>query len=564
MATDLRPAPFVAPRRPVSLWHRIYGLGSIYAKSVRDSRLTFIIVAGILGGMMLIAGAGVGTVYSTPASRADIVRLATEIPPILQGFSGPAINVGTVGGYIAWKYGPYIVFIAAIWSILALSGTLASEARRGSLEFVASAPFGRRRVALEKLAAHVTVLTAAMAVLALAAWLAGTAFGTLPGDPISPSAAIGYALWVGLIALASGSVAWVLAPFIGRAGAAGIAGIVLIAAFLVYGYSSFVPVLGAIANLSWFSWTAGHQPLAGMTDWPSLIPVALVPIVLLALGTEAFTRRDLGASSAIATPGLPRAVLGVRGPVGRSFGERLPTALAWGLGLGIFGFVIAAASGSLADAFKDLSPDTLAIFNNVFPNIDITSAGGFLQVVFIQLGFIVVGFAAATLVGGWASDETSGRLEMLIATPLGRAPWAIRSGIGVYLAIAVMTVVLAIAVGLGAALAGSDALTPAAGAIVLGLYTAALAGIGIAVGGLVRTSIAAEVVAVIVVLTFMIDLLGPALRLPDGIHQLALSAHLGQPMVGVWDGAGIVACVVIAVGGLALGGWGMRRRDLAR
>ena len=564
MATDLRPAPFVAPRRPVSLWHRIYGFGSIYAKSVRDSRLTFIIVAGLLGGMMLVAGAGVGTVYSTPESRADIVRLATEIPPILQGFSGPAINVGTVGGYIAWKYGPYIVFIAAIWSILALSGTLASEARRGSLEFVASAPFGRRRVALEKLAAHVTVLTAAMAVLALAAWLAGTAFGTLPGDAISPSAAIGYALWVGLIALASGSVAWVLAPFIGRAGSAGIAGFVLIAAFLVNGYSSFVPVLGAIANLSWFSWTAGHQPLAGMTDWPSLIPVALVAIVLLALGTEAFSRRDLGASSAIATPGLPRAVLGVRGPVGRSFGERLPTALAWGIGLGVFGFVIAAASGSLADAFKDLSPDTLAIFSNVFPNVDITSAGGFLQVVFIELGFIIVGFAAATLVAGWASDETSGRLEMLIATPLGRARWAIRSGIGVYLAIAVMTVVLGLAVGFGAALAGSDALTPAAGAIVLGLYTAALAGIGFAVGGLIRTSIAAEVVAVIVVLTFLIDLLGPALRLPDGIHQLALSAHLGQPMVGIWDGAGIVACVVIAVGGLALGGWGMRRRDLAR
>ena len=355
-----------------------------------------------------------------------------------------------------------------------------------------------------------------------------------------------------------------LAPFIGRAGSAGIAGFVLIAAFLVNGYSSFVPVLGAIANLSWFSWTAGHQPLASMTDWPSLIPVALVAIVLLALGIEAFSRRDLGASSAIATPGLPRAVLGVRGPVGRSFGERLPTALAWGIGLGVFGFVIAAASGSLADAFKDLSPDTLAIFNNVFPNIDITSAGGFLQVVFIELGFIIVGFAAATLVAGWASDETSGRLEMLIATPLGRARWAIRSGIGVYLAIAIMTVVLGLAVGFGAALAGSDALTPAAGAIVLGLYTAALAGIGFAVGGLIRTSIAAEVVAVIVVLTFLIDLLGPALRLPDGIHQLALSAHLGQPMVGIWDGAGIVACVVIAVGGLALGGWGMRRRDLAR
>lgn len=35
-------------------------------------------------------------------------------------------------------------------------------------------------------------------------------------------------------------------------------------------------------------------------------------------------------------------------------------------------------------------------------------------------------------------------------------------------------------------------------------------------------------------------------------------------MVGVWDPAGIVACVARAVGGLLPGGWGMRRRDVAR
>jgi hypothetical protein len=28
--------------------------------------------------------------------------------------------------------------------------------------------------------------------------------------------------------------------------------------------------------------------------------------------------------------------------------------------------------------------------------------------------------------------------------------------------------------------------------------------------------------------------------------------------------AGIAACVVLAAGGLALGGWGMRRRDIGR
>jgi len=37
--------------------------------------------------------------------------------------------------------------------------------------------------------------------------------------------------------------------------------------------------------------------------------------------------------------------------------------------------------------------------------------------------------------------------------------------------------------------------------------------------------------------------------------QLALAAHLGQPMIGEWDPAGVLACVV-AAGGILLGAWG--------
>jgi putative exporter of polyketide antibiotics len=67
----------------------------------------------------------------------------------------------------------------------------------------------------------------------------------------------------------------------------------------------------------------------------------------------------------------------------------------------------------------------------------------------------------------------------------------------------------------------------------------------------------------VVTATFLLDLLAPPLRLPDWVHQLALTAHMGKPMIGSWDPAGIVACLVIAVGGVALGAWGMTRRDVA-
>ncbi len=222
---------------------------------------------------------------------------------------------------------------------------------------------------------------------------------------------------------------------------------------------------------------------------------------------------------------------------------------------------MAAASRSLADQIAK-SPEIARTFRDIFPSFDLASAGGFLQLL-VQLEFIVAGFAAATLVAGWASDETSGRLEMLLAAPLGRSRWAILSGLGVYAAIAVMTVVMALAVGIGALTAGSDALTPTVGTVALGLYAAAVAGVGLAIGGL-RTSIAAEIAALVVTATYLIDLLAPALRLPDWVHELALTAHLGQPMVGSWDFAGVAACLLLAAGGLALSGLGIRGRDVAR
>jgi putative exporter of polyketide antibiotics len=152
---------------------------------------------------------------------------------------------------------------------------------------------------------------------------------------------------------------------------------------------------------------------------------------------------------------------------------------------------------------------------------------------------------------------------MLLGTPLARSGWVIGGGLGAFAAIVILTAGLALGIGLGAASAGIQTGGAVSGTLVLGLYAAAMVGVGVAVGGLWRTSLAAEITSIVVTATFLIDLLTPALRLPDWVHQLALTAHMGKPMIGIWDPAGIVACVVIAVGGVLLGAWGMRRRDVA-
>ena len=546
----------------ISIWSRVYGFGSIFAKTVRDSRRATIIAAGVLALVFIGVSRAITVEFDTPQSRAELENLVNAVPPILQGMAGKVVNVGTLGGYLQYKYGVFFPLVLSLWSILALSGTLAGETQRGSLEFVAATGKSRRRVALEKLSGHVLMVGLAVLVAFVSIAFAGNTFATLPGDEISVLSAFAYAIWLGLLALIAGAQAFALGPFVGRGAAAGIAGCITFAGFIVNGYQAPVPELAPFANLTWWGWTYDHVALAGQYDWPAVGLVAVVTVVLLAIGIEAFARRDIGVTTALPTPSMPRSLLGLGGPLGRAISVSLSAAMAWGLGVGLFGLALGGAAQGFMDQLQE-SPQFVELLSTIFPNVDYASAGGFLQLLFVEFGVILAGLAAASFVSAWASDETSGRLEMVLATPLSRARWAIAGGIGMLVNVGVFVGLTAAGIGIGVSTTDSDVVTPLVGGLVLGLYAAALTGIGLAVGGNLGTRYAATVTVVFVIVTWFIQLLGPLLGLPELVRHLALTSHYGQPMVGVWDTAGIIASLALAIGGVAIGAWGFARRDLS-
>ena len=151
---------------------------------------------------------------------------------------------------------------------------------------------------------------------------------------------------------------------------------------------------------------------------------------------------------------------------------------------------------------------------------------------------------------------------MVLSVPLSRLRWALSGGAALLIDMALVIVLVGVGIAVGGATTGGDLLTPILGASVLAFYGWALIGIGVAVGGLAGTRFAAGVVALVVFLTWFLQLLGPLLNLPDGLQNLALTKHLGQTMVGVWDWGGVALCVGIGVIGVVLGAWGFTRRDL--
>jgi ABC-2 type transport system permease protein len=558
-ASTHAPRGTAAAYPPIPLRRRLFGLGSIYGKTIRDSRLSFIIAAGLLGGMALLMGAAVPQIFPTPAARKAVDELIAAMPAGMVNLFGKPVGLGTLGGYMTWKYGAMFVMGTALWSIMALSSTLASEARRGSLDMVATTPLGKRRIALEKLAAHLTLLWLTMAILGIACTVGSSIFGEAElGDQIPLLGGLGFGVLIGSIAMFFGGLAFLLAPVLGRAGSAGVAALLMLVLWLANG----VEGLDALAVLSPFRWTSDHIPLVSQYAWLPILATAAIGAVFLAGGVALFVRRDLGVTAGLSLPKLPGLVLGVRNPFARAFGDMLPRALAWGIGLGLMGALLASLVGPMADQIKG-DPAIFATFQKIFPSFDLGATGGWLQL-FAELMFIAVGFAGATFVAKWASDETDDRLEVLLASPMTRSRWVLAGGGAALLATVVITVMFALGIWLGAASGGINAGDSMLGTASLGLFTAAIVGIGFAVGGLWRTSLAPEIAALFVVATYLVNLMAPPLGLPDWFHQLALTTHLGQPMMGQWDIAGVVACLVIAVGGIVLGAWGMSRRDVAR
>ena len=152
----------------------------------------------------------------------------------------------------------------------------------------------------------------------------------------------------------------------------------------------------------------------------------------------------------------------------------------------------------------------------MLPGMDWTTPVGFLELLFVDFGLVLVGLAAATLVWGRMGDESDGRFELLLTTPLTRVRWAVANGIGAWLGVALITAIVAAALVIGVSAAGGEVGTPLVGTPVLALYGAALVGIGIAVGGLIGPTFAAPVVMGFAIATFLVDILGPRCRCRTG------------------------------------------------
>lgn len=504
----------------------------------------------------LMVALSLGTAYSfqglypTAASRASFAATVSGNPTLV-ALVGPPFDLTTIGGLTAWRIGDLGGVVLAILNIIVVIRHTRGEEEAGRLELIGAGAVGR----YAPLAAGLIVAVGADALIGV---LVGAGL-TLLGLPSGSSFVLGLALAaVGAVFAGISAVAAQLTET-ARA-ATGITSIILGGTFLLRAIGDAAG--GQVAFLSWLSpmgWGQQIRPFAGDRLWVFAILVAAA-VLAVVLAAVLVAHRDLGEGMWPSRPGRP-----VAHPALGS-----PFALAWRLQRGVlYGWL--AAFLVLGGVFGALTHDMISLVadNPALSRIigQLGGAGGladsFLASIMGLLGLISAIFTVQAVLR-LRAEETAQRAEPVLATGTGRVPFALShlviAGLGGGLLLAVAGTMAGLAYGLRSGdVAGQ--VPRVLGAAMVQLPAAwVLAGVAMALFGLLPTAVGAGWAGVVV--CFVLAELGPSLRLPQWLMDVSPFTHVPKLPGGTLSTAALGWLVVVGVGLMIAGLAGFRRRDV--
>ncbi|MEZ5988954.1 MAG: ABC transporter permease subunit [Planctomycetota bacterium] len=396
--------------------------------------------------------------------------------------------------------------IMALWCISLGATATAADEEAGRLEVLLGHPLSLRSLLLQRFVAMVVLALPVAAGFGLSLTI-----GTLAFDMgLEARGILGVVLALWLVGLGYGSFAVAAGAIFGSAGTAGFsAALFVLLSFLLVGLGPLLAPIQALSRCLPHHWYLSGETLYRGPGPAQLVQLAFV-VVPLALALALIGRRDLGRPVFSAVKWWRRRGGNARprGPVHARLWLERPADLCWGAAMVLVTIVVVGLWPLLRDDIDVLGGILERVPREVFQAFGVKdpatllTAGGFVAsrvhagICMILLLVYAIGRATRVVAG----DEGAGRLELLLAAPLGRGAWLGRQaralGLEVTVLVALPTLVLLVAdpvlglgIGTGRILAGFVSFT-VFGLAMAGL-TLALAGLGLGSArsrGLVRRS----------------------------------------------------------------------------
>lgn len=501
-------------------------------------------VLSILGVLALSAVA----VASTYTTREQILAYQAVVggSPAAVAMSGPPVALDTMGGILVYETSVTALLGAALMSVFLVVRHTRGDEEEGRSELLRSTVLGRYAHS----AATLAVLLVANVVLGV-----GTTLSVLAGEVPLEGAAV-YGAAVTAFGLVMAAVATVTAQVMTHArGAVGLALAVLGAAFLLRAVGDT-----GDGRLSWLSPMGWSQQVRAFDDdrwWPLGLSLGLA-VLLLGVAVVLMDHRDLGAGLVPPRPGPPDASPWLRGPVSLAVRLQRGTVVGWAAGVFVFGL----AFGSMSEALEELV-DTNPVFAEYFA----AAGGGSLVDSFFATALLVMslatgGFAVSSVLRA-RTEETSWRLEPMLATALSRRRWLLGNLLVTAAGTAVVVAAAGLGVGVGHAVA-SDApgsVLPLVGhALVYVPAALVLAAVAVLLVGAAPRL--APLSWLVVAFCFVVGWLGGLLAPPRWVTGLSPFTHTPAAPAESVTGTPVVVLLALAVALAAAGVLAFERRDI--
>jgi len=528
------------------------GVGELFRLAVRRDRMLLPIWIYVLLIIALSGGYAVKLVYKTAADRASLASTVHHDAALL--FIYGQLHGDSYGAVLSWRYLVYAALAAGLMSIFLVIRHTRADEEAGRLELIGSTAVGRPAALV---AALLLPLVASVVTLVL-----DVAIFALYRLPVAGALAFGLGeVGCGLTFAALAAVAAQVSST--ARGARGIAITALGVVFLLRGVGDS----GASHGLTWLTWLSPLgwaellRPFAGDRWW-----VLAVPAGVTAAGTAAAFalagRRDAGAGLVAPRPGPGNAVRLLAGPLGLAWRLERGSLAGWSAGFLVAGLAIGVVGNGISQLLGAGGSEVERVLARIAGQTALTNA--YLGACMSLLGLVAAAYATAAVLR-LRTAETDGLGEPVLASPVSRYRWGGSQLLMMAAGTAVILVVGGIGMGLGLGLASSGVGTWVGRLVEAGLVqlpaALCLAGVAVLAIGLVpgwSIGVGWGAVAVCV----LIELIGPAIRLNQGVLDISPFTHVPKLPGGAVSATPLVWLCAAALAMAAVGLAGLRRRDI--
>ncbi len=393
------------------------GTGRLLRLQLRLDRVKLPLWIALTVGLIYVTIEQLRTAYDS--AEQVLLYASTTAPSVVTRLLGGALTGPSIGEITITESFLLVALMVCLVNIFLVVRHTRKNEEEGRTEIIGSLVVGRQAGLTSTL-----LLAAGVNILFTMGFVATYAASDLPME-----GALLYSTGIGLMGMFFACVAAVTAQlFENSRSASGVASIIFALAYLLRGIGDAFgnlreSGLGVESSfLSYFSplgWVTNARPFSD-SEQPWLLGLFVAGIAILTVVAYALSsRRDVGGSTFQSRPGKAHASTMLLRRLGLVWRLNRVAFISWLLAMMVMGATI----GAVANEFDEL----IAGNDQMRQMLEAIGGGGDVTDIMFAATFAITGIALAgyglQIISRLQTEETSGRLELLLSTPLSRFGW---------------------------------------------------------------------------------------------------------------------------------------------